>query len=189
MLCTGYAHTFFFESPTLLCSLHMTDPKAQAKSILCNYVLSLRAIAAAIEKSINGVCISTRNVIYTLGRRRNIAVQQILKGSGILTKVFQPYSRSSSPDALSYGYNMRSGILSLLGLVLLPLAAPASASPFLAYLPVGTVSLAMASVPLTSSCVQIIYDQSGNRLVRSSSPVSTGAATWGSVTYGCNTWG
>ena len=121
-------------------------------------------------------------------RDQGMIGQAFLKESRMMTIVYSMYSKFSGFCRYRTAFRVRTRSAGLMGLALLPLAAPASASPVLACLPMGALSAAAASVPPTSSCSQITYDQSGNRLARTSSAVVTGAATWGSATYGCSAW-
>ena len=68
------------------------------------------------------------------------------------------------------------------------MVAPASASPVFLAFPVAALSIPMSSLPLTSTCVQLTYDNNGNRLSRSALPIPTSAPTWGSAVYGCSAW-
>ena len=67
------------------------------------------------------------------------------------------------------------------------LATPAQAHVFLFAAPQSVVIA--ASAPLTSTCLQFIYDKNGNRLSSAAAALDTGVAQWGAATFGCDTWG
>ena len=68
-------------------------------------------------------------------------------------------------------------------------AAPASAHPVLILSGPYASAILPHSMMISTQCYLFSLDQNGNRIAYISSPMSSGAMTWGSSTFGCSIWG